>query len=310
MKNISKVFFVVLVFSIFSCGENSKKETDDLKITDDDHQTFTDYDSTDDNSQVEDHDDDSQTFTDDDPTDDNSEVMDYDDEIIPDEDIIPEECFAPSEISQYDTKPYTRMRIYVDSEKIEEYETNDDDEVSDDDYENSEGFEFYFKSEYNDITWETKDHNMSAFIMPDFEDEDDPFNNVLFVEGFESSEDENDERWFIFTMDTNILKQMKEENINQTDFDENAMLVIKRDTETETMSKSCIEAVLKKGVVYACDHDKTNYEVYESLNLWIAVDLETDETEILNETGYDELCECHNNDGEPVDCDTEESQKD
>jgi hypothetical protein len=310
MKKVLISLLFALAFLVVSCNSGTKKENDkgesDKDVVNDVETTNDDSPLTDDDSPLTDDDspltDDDSSLTDDDSplTDDDSPLTD-DDSDDPDNEDNPGECAAPSEIADYSTKPYARMRIYLDVEKIEEYESSDDDELNDTDYQ--EGYELSFKSEYNEASWETEGYDMTAIIMPDFEDEDDPFNNILFVEGTETTENENDERWFMFMMDASILQQMKADDVHQQSFEEDAMIFIKRETKTETMSKSCLEAIFKKGVIYACDHDKTNYGIYESLNLWIALDLETDETEILVQTEYDELCECHDLDGNQVDCD-------
>jgi hypothetical protein len=301
-------FLILLVLSVVSCsGKGTKTEDEsvadhDSPVTDEETH---DHDSTvtDDESPLVDEDSpvsDDNEKEDSEETDDDSPLTDDESEDS-DEEETPGECTAPSEVADYSTKPYARMRIYIDVEKIEEYESADDDELNDDDY--PEGYDLYFKSEYNEASWETENQYMSAIIMPDFEDDEDPFNNILFVEGTEITENENDERWFMFMMDASILQKMKADNVHQQSFEEKAMIFIKRETKTEAMTKSCLEAIFKKGVVYACDHDKTSYGIYNSLNLWIALDLETDEAEILSKTEYDNLCECHDLDGIPVDCD-------
>ncbi len=310
MKNVVFSVVVLFVFIFVSCSSgDSKKNDDELQDnaagTDEDKsndEEIADKEITTDNETVDDEVDENETETDSD--DDSTDELLADADDVNDNDVS-QECAVPSEISEFSTKPYARMRAYMNPSEFPD-DTTDDEYPDDDSYydEVPEGIDYSFKAEYGSADWISDSYEMTAIVLPEFDEEDGVMKDYLFIEGTEKTENDSDIRWFIFMMDAAVLRDMKADGVNRLDFEEDAMIFIQRDVETETMSKTCLEAILKKGTVYACHDEVTNYGIYEPLNLWFALELETDEATILTETEYDELCQCGNSDGDPVDCET------
>lgn len=306
MRQVLILGMLLTVFFFVSCSSgDSKKNDEELN----DNALETDTDSTDkeiitDNETVDETSENKTETDSDDLSDDLSDEVLTDSDEVNDDDVS-QECTAPAEISEFDTKPYARMRIYMNPAEFPD-ETNDDEYPDNDSYveEIPEGVEYSFKAEYGEADWGSDSYNITAMVLPEFDEDEGGLKDYLFIEGTEATESESDIRWFMLMMDTAVLKEMKTNGINSSDIEENALLIIKRDTETETMKKSCLEAILKKGKVYACHDADSNYGIYEYLNLWFALELETDETTMLTEMEYDELCECNDLNGDSVDCET------
>jgi len=231
----------------------------------------------------------------------------------PDSDSVTQ-CSAPSEMTEYNKKPYAKMRIYQNPAEMEDYSDEDiidDSEIGDTDEiegypdEDPAGVEMSFKTEFGTVSWEGGSYDINAMIMPDFESGDET-SYMFFVQGFEHDTGDSDYgRWFIFMMDAQTLKDMKTDGLNKIAISpENAALFLINDFEESSMKKSCTEAIIKTGEVYACHDPASNYGMYEFMDLWFTFDLETDEAEILTQTEKETLCDCNDLDGDPVDCET------
>ncbi len=312
MKRLSVVMMVMFLFSAVSCSGGGNDKKDDETVNDEGQQSDIDAVAGD-----------TDTATDGETQEDSDTVNDTENESDTDEDAVTDEtpdsdsviqCEAPSEMTEYDKKPYARMRIYQNPAEMEEYSDEDiadDPEVSDSDEvegypdEDPAGVEMSFKTEFGTVSWEGGSYDINAMIMPDFESEDETA-YMLFVQGFEHQTGDSDYgRWFIFMMDAQTLKDMKTDGLNRIPVSpENAALFLINDFEENSMKKSCTEAVLKTGEVYACHDPASNYGMYEFMNLWFTFDLETDEIKILEETQRETLCDCNSLDGNPVDCET------
>lgn len=311
MKRLSVVVAVMFLFFAVSCSSGGNSTKDDEVVSDEnqtgDSDTAGDID----------------TATDGETQEDSDTVNDMENESDTDEDAVTDEtpdsdsviqCEAPSEMTEYDKKPYAKMRIYQNPAEMEEYSDEDivdDPEVSDTDEiegypdEDPAGVEMSFKTEFGTVSWEGGSYDINAMIMPDFESEDETA-YMLFVQGFEHQTGDSDYgRWFIFMMDAQTLKDMKSDGVNKIAISpDNAALFLINDFEEDSIKKSCTEAVLKTGEVYACHDPASNYGMYELMDLWFTFDLETDEAKILEETQREALCDCNNLNGDPVDCET------
>ena len=312
MKRLSVVIMVAFLFFAVSCSGGGNDKKDDEVVNDE--------------SQLNDSDTvagDADTATDSETQEDADTINDIENETEPDEDAVTDEmadsdsetqCSAPSEMTEYDKKPYARMRIYQNPAEMEEYSDEDivdDTEVGDTDEiegypdEDPAGVEMSFKAEFGTVSWEGGSYDINATIMPDFESEDETA-YMLFVQGFEHDTGDSDYgRWFIFMMDAQTLKDMKTDGLNKVAISpDNAALFLINDFEENSIKKSCTEAILKTGEVYACHDPASNYGMYEFMDLWFTFDLETDEAEILEGTQRETLCDCNDLDGNAVDCET------
>ncbi len=307
---MKKCFFgclIVLTMVMVSCSDSKTTANDtDNEVTDQagDSDVVVDDETTDSDVVV-----DGDTSVDESITDSKSDddVVGVDEDATTDGDVIPV-CAAPADMTGYRKKPYARARIYLNESEIEVPDEEEcDSDACDSDIEeypdgDIAGVDMHIETEYNTVSWHSGNYDITSIVIPGFDEGE---SDLLLIEAFETDpENEDDVRWLTFHMDAEQLRKMKTDGVNKKALGADAVLVISRNTETETMTKSCFEAVLKSGEVYACHDSLTNYNMYDPLNLWFTFDLETDEAAILLSVGAEKLCKCTNDDGHEVDCET------